>query len=267
MKTSRRHALGQHFLRDRHILDRIAAALHPAPGEFVLEIGSGKGPLTTALAGLGARVVAVEKDRPLAAHLRAQEIVGVDVVEGDILDFDWPSLMRERGAPEGPFAVAGNLPFSISSPVLFRLVDPGDSISRAVFLIQKEVASRITAGPGTKDYAPLGILLQIRFEAKVLFPVRPGSFIPPPRVESAVVSLVRREKPLIQTADETAFRKFLHAAFAQRRKTLANNLLAAGHLSERISAALAEAGLDSRARAEEVPIVLWESLYPRFARR
>jgi 16S rRNA (adenine1518-N6/adenine1519-N6)-dimethyltransferase len=260
MKNSRRHALGQHFLRDVNILNKIAAAVSLAPGETVLEIGAGKGPLTAALSAAGARVIAVEKDPPLAAALAAENRPGVTVVEGDILDLDWPALMREHGVPEGPFAVTGNLPYSISSPILFRVLDKRASISRAVFLIQKEVAERLIAGPGSKDYAPLGILLQIHFAAKILFKIHPGSFVPPPKVESAVLSLVRRGKPLIEVGDEAGFRKFLFAAFAQRRKTLSNNLHAAGYAPDRVAAALTSAGLDPRVRAEQIPIPLWPDL-------
>ncbi len=181
MKKSRRHALGQHFLRDPNILNKIAAAVQAAPGEAVLEIGAGKGPLTLALARAGARVVAVEIDAALAADMKAQKMEGVTIVEGDVLDLDWPALMKENRASDDPFAVAGNLPYSISSPILFRVLDLKDAISRAVFLIQREVAERITAGPGSKDYAPLGILLQIHFETKILFRLHPGSFSPRPK--------------------------------------------------------------------------------------
>jgi len=266
MKNSRRHALGQHFLRDANILNRIAAAVQVVPGETVLEIGAGKGPLTAALAASGARVVAVEMDPPLAVELAKKEIPGLTIVEGDILDLDWPALMKEHGAPAGPFAVAGNLPYSISSPILFRVVDLKDVISRAVFLVQREMAERIIAGPGSKDYAPLGILLQIHFEAKILFRLHPGSFIPPPKVESAVLALIKREHPLVDLKDEAGFRKFLFAAFAQRRKTLSNNLAAAGYANESIAATVSSLGLDPRIRAEQIPPPLLAMLESAFGR-
>jgi len=267
MKNSRRHALGQHFLRDANILNRIAAAVHVVPGETVLEIGAGKGPLTAALAASGARVVAVEMDPPLAVELAKKEIPGLTIVEGDILDLDWPALMKEHGAPAGPFAVAGNLPYSISSPILFRVVDLKDVISRAVFLVQREMAERIIAGPGSKDYAPLGILLQIHFEAKILFRLHPGSFIPPPKVESAVLALIKRERPLVDLKDEAGFRKFLFAAFAQRRKTLSNNLAAAGYPTEVISRILSDLDLAKTVRAEQIEIDEWASLFAAFHSR
>jgi 16S rRNA (adenine1518-N6/adenine1519-N6)-dimethyltransferase len=264
MKKSRRHALGQHFLRDTNILNRIAAAVHVVPGETVLEIGAGKGPLTAALAAAGARVVAVEMDPPLATELAKKEIPGLTIVEGDILDLDWPALMKEHGAPAGPFAVAGNLPYSISSPILFRVVDLKDAVSRAVFLVQREMAERIIAGPGSKDYAPLGILLQIHFEAKILFRLHPGSFVPPPKVESAVLMLTKREQPLVDLKDEAGFRKFLFAAFAQRRKTLSNNLAAAGYPAVQIARILSDLTLAKTVRAEQIEIDEWASLYVAF---
>ncbi len=264
MKKSRRHALGQHFLRDPNILNKIAAAVHVAPGEAVLEIGAGKGPLTAALAAAGARVIAVEKDPPLAAELAKQDIAGLTIVEGDILDLDWPALMKKHGAPDCPFAVAGNLPYSISSPILFRVVDLKDVISRAVFLIQRETAERIISGPGSKDYAPLGILLQIHFEARILFRLHPGSFIPPPKVESAVLLLTKRDRPLVAFENEAGFRKFLFAAFAQRRKTLANNLAAAGYPNEEIARILSGLDLAKTVRAEQIKIDEWANLYDAF---
>ncbi len=264
MKNSRRHALGQHFLRNPDILNKIAAAVRTGPGEAVLEIGAGKGPLTAALSAGGARVVAVEKDAPMAEALAAEKRPGVVVVPGDILALNWAALMKEHGAPAGPFAVVGNLPYSISSPILFMVLDGQASISRAVFLVQREVALRITAGPGSKDYAPLGILLQIHFETKILFAVHPGSFIPPPQVESSVIALTKRPRPLAEIDDEPGFRKFLHACFAQRRKTISNNLLAAGYTHPAIAAALSSLSLDPRIRAEQIEITKWTELYAAF---
>jgi 16S rRNA (adenine1518-N6/adenine1519-N6)-dimethyltransferase len=264
MKKSRRHALGQHFLRDPNILNKIAAAVRVTPGETVLEIGAGKGPLTLALARAGAKIVAVEIDAALAASLKAEKMEGVTIVEGDVLHLDWAALMKEHSAATGPFAVAGNLPYSISSPILFRVLDLKNAISRAVFLLQREVAERITAGPGSKDYAPLGILLQLHFETKILFRLHPGSFTPPPKVESAVLSLTKRERPLVAVADEAGFRKFLFAAFAQRRKTLSNNRAAAGFPAEEIVRILAGLDLGKTVRAEQIAILKWADLHAAF---
>lgn len=265
MKKSRRHALGQHFLASPGILERIAAAAGPIAGETVLEIGSGKGALTLHLLAAGAKVVAVEKDTALGDELRNRGLEGLIVVEGDILDQDWARLMEVHGAGPGPHTVVGNLPYSISTPLLYLLLDNRAIVRKGVFLVQREVAERFAAGPGGKDYAPLGILLQVYYTVKILFRVSPGSFVPPPKVDSAVVSLERREAPLVEVGDYDRFRRFLHACFAQRRKTLGNNLAAAGYPHDRVAEALALLGLDPKVRAERVPMAALSELGSRLA--
>jgi 16S rRNA (adenine1518-N6/adenine1519-N6)-dimethyltransferase len=260
MKRSRRHALGQHFLASPGILERIVAAAAPGTGEYVLEIGPGKGALTFPLLLAGAKVVAVEKDQALGDDLRNRGLAGLTVVEGDILDQDWPRLMEVHGGGAGPHLVVGNLPYSISSPLLYLLLDYRAAVRKGVFLVQREVAERMTAGPGGRDYAPLGILLQNYFAVKILFKVAPGSFVPPPKVESAVVSLEKREAPLAEVGDYDRFRRFLHVCFAHRRKTLANNLAAAGIPHDRIASVLGSLGLDPRVRAERIPPPLLSAL-------
>ncbi len=181
-------------------------------------------------------------------------------MEGDILRLDWTAVLQSHGAGPGPYLIVGNLPYSISSPLLYMVLDYREAIRKAVFLVQREVAERLVAGPGSKDYAPLGILLQIYFQAKILFKVAPGSFVPPPKVESAVVGLERRDQPLFEVGDYDRFRRFLHVCFAARRKTLANNLAAAGYPRNRVSIVLDGSGLPPKARAEAVPLPLWPLL-------
>ena len=256
MKT-RRHALGQHFLRDARLLEKIARTIDPRPEDVVIEIGPGKGALTRPLAALVSRVAAIEKDRILAEALNADKPENVTVVEGDALEVSFKELLGKAA----PGKIIGNLPYAISGPFLASLWEERRLFSRAAFLIQREVAERIAAAPGSKEFAPLSIMLQIFFEVKILFRVAPGSFTPPPKVESAVVSLVRRETPLLAVTDEAAFRKFLGGAFSQRRKTLLNNLTAMGLPGEKAADALAALGLARTVRPEQVAIASFGALF------
>jgi len=259
---TRRHALGQHFLRDVRLLERIARTIDPRPEDVVIEIGPGKGALTRPLAGLVAKVAAIEKDRILAEALDADKPENVVVVEGDALEASFKDLLGKAA----PGKIIGNLPYAISGPFLARMWEERRLFSRAAFLIQREVAERIAAGPGSKEFAPLSIMLQIYFEVKILFRVAPGSFTPPPKVDSAVVSLVRRETPLLAVADEAAFRRFLGGAFAQRRKTLLNNLAAMGLPAEKSASALGALGLIRTVRPEQVTIAAFGALYAALRR-
>jgi 16S rRNA (adenine1518-N6/adenine1519-N6)-dimethyltransferase len=258
---TRRQAFGQHFLYNPRLLDKIARTIDPGPDDVVIEIGPGKGALTRPLAALVGKVVAVEIDRILAESLSADKPANVTVIEGDALDISFEDLIAGVAGASPPVKIIGNLPYSISGPFLARLWEERRFFSRAAFLIQKEVAERIAAGPGTKSFAPLSIMLQIYFETKILFKVAPGSFIPPPKVESAVLSLIRREIPLVNIIDGLKFRKFLGGAFAQRRKTLLNNLGAMGISADRGSAALETMGLVRSIRPEQVAIPAWAALF------
>lgn len=267
MKRSRRHALGQHFLRNRAVLDRIVGVVDPRPGDFILEIGAGQGALTFRLAARGAMIAAVEKDSRLVPGLQAEAPPNVRVIGADILRLDFRDLVPE--AARGSAKVAGNLPYAISSPLLFKVLDGEALFSSAVFLIQKEVAERLCARPGSKAFAPLAILLQDVFDPKLEFTVAPGSFAPPPRVDSALVSLRRRETPVLGLARDPGFREFLRRAFGQRRKKLRNNLSAGpdepgrapGPFRAALDAAFEEIGLDPGVRAEDVPAAGLAALY------
>jgi 16S rRNA (adenine1518-N6/adenine1519-N6)-dimethyltransferase len=258
---TRRQALGQHFLRNPRLLEKIARTIDPGPGDVVIEIGPGKGALTRPLAALVRKVVAVEKDRILAESLAANKPDNVVVIEGDALAVSFEDLIAGVAGANPPVKIIGNLPYSISGPFLARLWEERRFFSRAAFLIQKEVAERIVARPGTKDFAPLSIMLQIYFETKILFKVAAGSFIPPPKVESAMLSLIRREIPLADLVDGLKFRKFLGGAFAQRRKTLFNNLSAMGISADRGAAVLETLGLVRSIRPEQVAISSWTALF------
>ena len=255
MKKSRRHALGQHFLASPAVLRKIVGAIDPGPMDVIIEIGAGRGVLTAALAETAGRVIAIEKDERLIPALESGMPPNVEVVHADILTVDFHELRRKAGV--AALRVAGNIPYAISSPLLFRVLDDRELFSDCVLLLQKEVAERITAGPGSKSYAPLGILLQNEFEARVAFRVVPGSFSPPPKVQSALLTLRRRTTPLHPGAADEPFRIFLRSAFAERRKMLWNNL---AHRSTpaALAAAYTALGITRNARAEELsPDVLF----------
>lgn len=249
MHKSRRQALGQHFLANEGVLRKIAAAIAPRPEDLIVEIGPGKGALTRLLAAGAGRVVAVEKDERLVPGLREAMPANVEIVPGDILRTDLAAIGAKAGVRA--LRLVGNVPYSISSPLLFWVLDERALLSDCVFLLQKEVAARVTAGPGTKSYAPLGILLQNEFEARVAFTVAPGSFSPPPKVQSALLILKRRPAPLHPGAADEPYRAFLRAAFAERRKMLWKNL-ARRATPEAIEAAYASLGLARNVRAEEL---------------
>jgi 16S rRNA (adenine1518-N6/adenine1519-N6)-dimethyltransferase len=249
MYKSRRHALGQHFLTNEGVLRKIVAAVGPRPEDLIVEVGAGRGVLTARLAAGAGRVVAVEKDERLVPGLRAAMPPNVEVVHGDILRLDLREIAKKAGVTA--LRLVGNIPYSISSPLLFRALDERALLADCVFLLQKEVAERVTAGPGTKSYAPLGILLQSEFEAKIAFTVAPGSFSPPPKVQSALLTLRRRTAPLHPGAAEEPYRAFLRAAFAERRKMLWKNL-ARRATPAALEAAYDSLGLARSARAEEL---------------
>jgi 16S rRNA (adenine1518-N6/adenine1519-N6)-dimethyltransferase len=220
MSQRQRPPRGQHFLHDRGILDRIAGSLPIGEGRRVVEIGAGEGALTEFLLAAGARVTAIEIDAALAACLR--ERFGAngafELVEGDVLALDLAALIAERSRE--PVLVAGNLPYYITSPILRKVFDAAAHVEQAVFLMQREVAQRVTARKGSRDYGFLSVLCRLYAEPQYLFAVSGGAFRPPPQVTSAVVRLaMRRERPV-----DPAFVEFAKSCFAQPRKKLVNNL-------------------------------------------
>lgn len=220
-------ARGQNFLIHPHQARRIVAALEIGPQDVVVEVGPGLGALTTFLAQEASRVVALEVDQALAAYLQAELFAGesrVEVICQDVLRFDFLRLAREAGRP---LAVVGNLPYQITSPLLFKLAEQKAAMSRAVLMMQQEVGARLTAGPGTKDYGILSVLLQYHFAMTRLFSLGPANFYPPPQVTSVVMLLVPRE-PDPKARDEAFFAQVVKAAFATRRKTLRNTLAVKG---------------------------------------
>ena len=253
---------GQNFLGDESILDGIARLAVERPGEPVVEIGSGLGHLTERLLAHGARVVAVERDRDMAKVLRAEFGDAIRLVEADAARADFAALAAQApgGAGTGRVAVVGNIPYHLTSPILFSLLDQADAVSRAVLLVQREVAVRLAADPGTKDWGLLSVLLQQRGEVEIDRVVPRGAFHPPPRVDSAVVRIdLHGREPHV--ADPRRFRLLVKGGFGQRRKTLRNALEAARIAPrEPLEAAFQAAGVDPVRRGETLTVAEWEAL-------
>jgi 16S rRNA (adenine1518-N6/adenine1519-N6)-dimethyltransferase len=247
----RRRALGQHFLRDRDLARAIVDALAPGPGDLVVEIGPGQGALTVELARRAGRVVALELDRALAASLRAR-LPSVEVVEADATRWDYRSVRRPPG---GRALVIGNLPYSVGTTILMALVEAREALDEAVVMLQREVAERVAAGPGSRSYGSLSVLVQLGWDARVILRAPPGAFRPPPRVESALLRLTPLPRPRAAAGDERQLRTVVRAAFARRRKTLANALAAGLSLpASRVREVLEEAGIDPSRRAETLDL-------------
>src|SRR4029078_1541132 len=207
---------GQHFLTDRHYVERIVQAIAPARDDSMVEIGPGTGILTEQLIAHLAHLHAVEIDRDLAAQLRTQFPAAKLTVHGeDALEFDFDSL-----AP--PLRVVGNLPYNVSTPILFRIAAIADRVRDCVFLLQKEVVERMVAEPASAEYGRLSVMLQYRFAMADLLHVPPGAFTPPPKVDSAVVLMRPLGSDRTRAKDEALFARIVAAAFEQRRKTLRN---------------------------------------------
>jgi 16S rRNA (adenine1518-N6/adenine1519-N6)-dimethyltransferase len=211
-----RKRFGQHFLTDAHYLGRVVAAIDPKPHDAMVEIGPGTGILTAPLAATVEQLHVVEIDRDLAAALRRDFPDGNVVVhEGDALDFDFTTL-------PSPLRVVGNLPYNVSTPILFRIAEIADRVKDCVFMLQKEVVERMVAAPDTADYGRLSVMLQYRFAMEMMVRVPPGAFTPPPKVDSAVVRMAPLGDKRPRARDEALFAKIVMAAFSQRRKTLRN---------------------------------------------
>ncbi len=214
-----RKRFGQHFLHDPGVLARIAAAVDPRPDQHLVEIGPGRGALTAQLLARTARLDAIEIDRDLAAGLRERWPQALALHEGDALEFDFTALAATRG---GKLRLVGNLPYNISTPLLFHFLEARTAISDLTVMLQKEVVDRMAAAPGSGDYGRLTVMLAPWFDIVKLFDVGPGAFQPPPRVWSAVARLTVLDAP--RFAMPAAYGELVARAFSQRRKTLRNSL-------------------------------------------
>lgn len=254
--------LGQNFLIDENIVHNIVAAAELSDKDTVLEVGPGIGTLTQGLAESGASVVAVELDKRLLPVLDTtlEGYDNVRIVNGDILQVD---IMQTVGVDE--FKVCANLPYYITTPIIFALLEKRLPMERLVAMVQKEVAERMAAKPGGKDYGALSVAIQYYTEPEIAFIVPPSSFIPAPSVDSAVIVCKRREKPPVEVCDEALFFRVVKAAFSLRRKMLNNSLKNMGIKGEQVAKWLELAGVDGKRRAETLSLEDFAALTNTFA--
>lgn len=248
MKHIPRKRFGQNFLTDHGIIDSIVAAIDPKPGQPLVEIGPGLMALTQPLVERTGRITVIELDRDLAARLRTKP--QLNVIESDVLKVDFTALAQQLEVPK--LRVAGNLPYNISSPILFHLLEHVDVVQDQHFMLQKEVIDRMVADAGNSDYGRLSVMLQWRYAMENVLFVPPESFDPPPRVNSAVVRMVPRANPV--SLNPKLLEELVQVAFSQRRKILRNTL--GKWLDEKGFSG----DFDVQRRAEEVPVAEYESL-------
>ena len=251
--------LGQNFLDDAQAVERIVAALGDVASRTVVEIGPGQGVITEVLAARAGRVVAVELDSEMAAALRAQFAPDrVAVVARDVLSFDFAETAAAAGER---LLVVGNLPYYITSPILLKLAASHAVLDRAVLMVQREVANRVVAEPGSRDYGLLSVTVQMFGPAQKLFTLPPEAFSPPPEVHSTVFRW--RFAPRFEElgVEEVGFLRFVRQAFAQKRKTLANNLRAAGFAPGAVAEAMTKAKVEAQARGEALSIETFAALW------
>ena len=249
-----KRSLSQNFLSDPRILGRIADAVGATKDDTVLEIGPGKGALTGPLLERAGRVVAIEKDRELIPNL-VSRFSSLVLAEGDALELDWHQLVG------GPFLVAGNIPYNITSPLIDKALTPPRA-ARVVYLVQKEVAERVAAGPGSKDYGALSVGVQAVAKPERLFTVPKGAFVPVPKVDSAVLRMTPLPQPLISDDEVEPFRRFVVGLFGFRRKQLVRALRDLnGWDAEQGSAVVAKAGFEPTVRGEELSPVEFVTLF------
>jgi 16S rRNA (adenine1518-N6/adenine1519-N6)-dimethyltransferase len=245
MNARPKKSFGQHFLHEKRYIERIVSAIAPHADDRVVEIGPGEGALTLPLLAVAGQLTAIELDTDLipALQARASDVGALSIIHADVLKVDFTALAQQLGATR--VRLAGNLPYYISSPILFHCVDHAAAIEDMHFMLQKEVVDRMAAAPGSKVYGRLSVMLQLACRVEPLFTVPPGAFRPPPKVDSAVVRLRPLAEHERHHADPLRVQAIVKAAFAQRRKTLANGLKT---LLD--SSAIARAGIDPTARAE-----------------
>jgi 16S rRNA (adenine1518-N6/adenine1519-N6)-dimethyltransferase len=255
-----RKRLGQHFLIDRNILNKVIRTAKIEKEDVVLEVGPGLGEMTLALARHAKRVIAIEIDPKLVAILKKkmEDLPNVEVVRSDILRLSFNQFLEKEGQP---IKVVANLPYQISTPLLFRFIESKEVFATFTLTLQKEVAERMVAPPGGKDYGPLSIFTQLFLDISVRFFIKPSAFFPPPKIESAVVHMAWKEKPIIETEDDAWFKRVVRACFGYRRKMLINALKHSEiNLPESVELRMERIGIDPRRRPETLTIREFVSL-------
>ena len=240
---------GQHFLHDQNVIDKIVHAAHLSREREVVEIGPGLGVLTDRLLPDSAHVHVMEIDRDLIERLHARQDDRLTVHAGDVLKLDWSSCL-----PKAPYILVANLPYNISSQIVFKLIEHRDLFQRMVLMFQREVGERLAAEPGGKDYGILSVLSQLWYDIRVVTIVKPGAFNPPPKVDSIVLDFEPLAGPRVELVDERFFQRVVKAAFTQRRKTLRNSLIAGGFATEQIDPALLAADISPGRRGETLSL-------------
>jgi 16S rRNA (adenine1518-N6/adenine1519-N6)-dimethyltransferase len=240
---------GQHFLHERKYIDDILHAARLTEASRVLEIGPGLGALTDPLLASGVSLLVMEVDRDIIARFRQRNDLNLQIHEGDALRLDWQAILAQP-----PYTLISNLPYNISSQILFRLLEERELFSRAILMFQKEVADRIVAKPASKDYGILSVFCQLYFDVRRVVNVPAGAFNPPPKVDSAVIELIPLNTPRFTVENELFLRRVVKGAFAQRRKTLRNTLRSADFSIDEIESAAAIAGIDLKRRGETLTV-------------
>jgi len=249
MSYQSKKRFGQHFLHDRSVIDRIIAAANLDELQDVVEIGPGLGVLTDELLPRARHVHVMEIDRDLIARLQARQEPRLTIHAGDVLRLPWDECL-----PNPPYTLVANLPYNISSQVVFRLLEHRSLFKKMVLMFQREVGERLAAGPGGKDYGILSVLCQLWYDIRVVCLVNPGAFNPPPKVDSVVLEFSPLAGPRVDPVDERFFQRVVKAGFTQRRKTLRNSLLASGFSAAEIDPALAAAEISPGRRGETLSL-------------
>lgn len=262
MSYQTKKRFGQHFLHDRAVIDKIITAAQLDVETRVVEIGPGLGVLTDEMLPRSANVQVMEIDRDLIERLDARQDRRLTVHAGDVLKLPWREFLNQP-----PYTLVANLPYNISSQIVFRLIEHRDLFQRVVLMFQREVGERLVASPGGKDYGILSVLCQLWFDMKTVTLVKPGAFNPPPKVDSIVLSFEPLSQPRVSLVDEALFKKVVKGAFTQRRKTLRNSLQASGFAVTEIDFALQKSGVSPSCRGETLSLQNFSDLTRFFSEK